>query len=276
MNSNIFSDFEIKVSIICITYNHVEYIRRAIQSFIEQKTDFKFEIIIHDDCSTDGTIDIIKEYANLYPDIIHPIYEIENQYSQGRKVIQECTIPSAKGKYFALCEGDDYWIDNMKLQRQFDFMEAHPEYTLCVHNAIRVNDQDEFIRDWIVSSVDSDVSFDEVILGGGGFLPTNSIFAPMRMINHIPSYLKEKDIDYLWQIYLSSSNKVYCFKDQMSAYRQMSKQSWTYSMKKNKVQYAEHIRHINELLVRADQETGFTNHASFQCKIIQNKDIIYL
>ena len=86
-----------------------------------QKTDFPFEILIHDDASTDGTADIIREYEAKYPDIIKPIYQTENQYSKGIKVSQVYQFPRAKGKYIALCEGDDYWTDPYKLQKQVDF-----------------------------------------------------------------------------------------------------------------------------------------------------------
>jgi len=93
-----------------------------------QKTNFPVEILIHDDASTDGTADIIREYEAQYPDIIKPIYQTENQYSKGIKISQVYQFPRAKGKYIALCEGDDYWIDPYKLQKQVDFLEANPEY----------------------------------------------------------------------------------------------------------------------------------------------------
>ena len=114
---------EILVSICCITYNHEKYIRDAIEGFLMQKTDFPFEVLIHDDASTDGTADIIREYETKYPDIIKPIYQTENQYSKGIKISATYNYPRAKGKYIALCEGDDYWIDPYKLQKQVDFLE---------------------------------------------------------------------------------------------------------------------------------------------------------
>ena len=119
------------VSICCITYNHEPYIRDAIEGFLMQKTDFPFEILIHDDASTDGTADIIREYEAKYPDIIKPIYQTENQYSKGIKVSQVYQFPRAKGKYIALCEGDDYWTDPYKLQKQVDFLEANLNCVIC-------------------------------------------------------------------------------------------------------------------------------------------------
>ena len=106
------------LSICCVTYNHKKYIRQCLDSFLMQKTNFKFEIIIHDDASTDGTADIIKEYYEKYPDIIKPIFQTENQFSQGKSISKTFIYPRIKGKYVALCEGDDYWTDPYKLQKQ--------------------------------------------------------------------------------------------------------------------------------------------------------------
>ena len=104
------------VSICCITYNHEKFIKDAIEGFLMQKTDFPIEILIHDDASTDGTTEIIKKYEKEYPDLIHAVYQTENQYSQGKKVFP-ILANQASGKYIALCEGDDYWTDPLKLQK---------------------------------------------------------------------------------------------------------------------------------------------------------------
>ena len=96
-----------------------------------------FEAIVHDDASTDGSAAIIREYAEKYPDIIKPIYETENQYSKHDGSIQRIMNEHTRGKYVALCEGDDYWIDPLKLQKQVDFLECHPDYSMCFHNAIK-------------------------------------------------------------------------------------------------------------------------------------------
>lgn len=119
------------VSICCVTYNHASYIRECLDGFMMQKTNFTFEVLIHDDASTDGTADIIKEYEIKYPGIIKPIYQIENQYSKGISPSVTFNFPRAKGKYIAMCEGDDYWTDPLKLQKQVDFLESHPDYVMC-------------------------------------------------------------------------------------------------------------------------------------------------
>lgn len=133
------SDQKPLVTVISITYNHEPYIRDCLEGFLMQKTNFPLEVIIHDDASTDHTSDIIREYYEKRPDLFHVIIERENQYSQGKSV----SIPlyeMAQGKYIALCEGDDYWTDPLKLQKQFDFIETHPDCSLCFHAIDEISD----------------------------------------------------------------------------------------------------------------------------------------
>jgi glycosyltransferase involved in cell wall biosynthesis len=127
-------DKDILVSICCITYNHAPFICQCLDGFMMQKTDFPFEVLVHDDASTDGTVDIIREYESKYPDIIKPIYQAENQYSKKIGISVTYQYPRAKGKYIALCEGDDYWTDPLKLQRQVDFLEANEDFSLVFSN----------------------------------------------------------------------------------------------------------------------------------------------
>lgn len=138
------------VSISCITYNHASYIKECIDGFLMQKTNFNFEVLIHDDHSTDGTEEIIKEYAKQYPDIIKPLFEKENQYSLGKPIGSAVwNLPRARGEYIAICEGDDYWTDPYKLQKQVDFLESHPDYGMCYTKVKRfVPKNNKFIDEW--------------------------------------------------------------------------------------------------------------------------------
>lgn len=140
-------DNQLMVTIRCLTYNHAPYIRQCLEGFVMQKTNFRFEAIVHDDASTDGTAAIIKEYADKYPDIIKPIFEIENQYSKHNGAIGRIMRENTHGKYVALCEGDDYWIDPLKLQKQVDFLESHPDYSLS-HTSIvyYLQQQHKFVK----------------------------------------------------------------------------------------------------------------------------------
>ena len=130
------------VSIHCLTFNQAPYIRQCLDGFVMQKTNFPFEAIVHDDASTDGTAEIIKEYAEKYPNIIKPILEKENQYTKiGFSGIEQLMAEKEKGKYIAICEGDDYWTDSLKLQKQVDFLESHPDYGLHYTQAYQLNQQ---------------------------------------------------------------------------------------------------------------------------------------
>jgi len=119
------------VSVVSIAYQHAPFIRQCMDSVLMQKTSFPIEYIVHDDASTDGTADIIREYEARYPDIIKAVYQTENQYSKGAKIWGEFLFPHVRGKYIATCDGDDYWTDPLKLQKQVDFLEANPDYAIC-------------------------------------------------------------------------------------------------------------------------------------------------
>ena len=133
----------ILVAIHCLVYNHEPYLRDCFEGFVMQKTNFRFVAIVHEDCSTDNSAAIIREYEAKYPDIFRPIYETENQWhktdgSLGR--IMSAAIDATGAKYIAMCEGDDYWTDPYKLQKQVDYMESHPECAVCFH-PVMVHDQ---------------------------------------------------------------------------------------------------------------------------------------
>lgn len=119
---------QIQVTIICDAFNHAPYIRNTLDHFVNQRVNFPFEILIHDDASTDGTAEIIREYAEKYPRLFTPILQTENQYSKGVPIINT-ELKKVRGKYIAFCEGDDFWPDLDKLQKQYDFLESHLEYS---------------------------------------------------------------------------------------------------------------------------------------------------
>lgn len=159
------------VSIVCTTYNHAGFIHEALDGFISQKTSFPFEIIVHDDASTDGTADIVKDYARRYPMLIKPIYQRVNQLSQGRPIDSFC-LNAARGKYIAPCEGDDYWIDEYKLETQIRYMEEHPNCTLCFTNALRLNSETgDFYRRPMLPYTKNDVA----ILDKGNVIDTRGM-----------------------------------------------------------------------------------------------------
>lgn len=222
------NNMEIMTSICCVTYNHENYIADAIESFLMQKTDFSYEILIHDDASTDRTPEIIKQYESKYPDLIKPIYQTENQYSKGARV-WDFNMDRAKGKYIAICEGDDYWMDPYKLQKQVDYMEKNPECSMCVHAAYKVNSNKRKLISHARPNRGNKVfTVDEVIKGDGGIFATNSILYPTVFRTNRPDFYENALVDdYPLAIYLALQGAVYYIDEFMSAYRVGVKNSWT-------------------------------------------------
>lgn len=220
---------KIMVSIICNTYNHKNFIESAIKSFIFQETNFKYEILIHDDASTDGTADIIREYENKYPDLIKPIYQSENQFSQKKGIMRNFQYPRVKGKYIALCEGDDCWISANKLQKQVDFMETNPECTLICHNSKRINYETgkvtiekPFDREGYVSPVD-------IIVGNPHkWVATSSLLMKKEIACELPEFYKLSRVgDYALRLHALAMGKVYYLDDIMSTYNFKIPGSWS-------------------------------------------------
>ena len=176
---------EVLLTVACAVYNHEKTIENTILGFLRQKTDFAYEVIIHDDCSTDSSLAIIRKYEQLYPDIIHVISQVQNQYSRGKKIVYDFIYPEARGKYIALCEGDDYWIDENKLQIQVDYLEAHPECMMTTHNAINRNcasGNDEIL---VYGQKSGTVGMERNILTDNGHPPTASyVFRKSVYINY--------------------------------------------------------------------------------------------
>ena len=217
------------VSICCVSYNHGKFIAKAIDGFLKQKTNFPFEILIHDDASTDSTAEITKSYEKKYPNI-HAICQSENQFSKGVSINYKYNFTRARGKYIALCEGDDYWIDECKLQKQFDYMEQNPECGLCFHNALCVDvnnnvvkksflPKNDFYKKYFVEE-NRRYSTEEMILLD--FAPTNSLFFKTADAVSLPKfYFDNLSIcgDLSYRLFFSSKTYAYYFSDKMSAYR---------------------------------------------------------
>lgn len=135
------------VSIVCTTYNHVRYIESALRGFLSQDCGFPFEILIHDDASTDGTQQVIRQWQRQYPQVIRAVLQTENQFSKGVRPF-ELLLAQARGDFVATCEGDDFWIDPAKLQRQVSFLQAHPEFSCSAHNYYHFVETALTVRPW--------------------------------------------------------------------------------------------------------------------------------
>jgi glycosyltransferase involved in cell wall biosynthesis len=132
------------ISVCIITYNHERYIRQCLEGVVMQKTNFAFEVIVGEDCSTDNTRQIVAEFEARYPDLIKPVYHTRNV--GGARNGYEFCYPKLTGKYIAICEGDDYWTDEYKLQKQVDFLEQNPDYVMCFHRVQSVDENNRFIN----------------------------------------------------------------------------------------------------------------------------------
>lgn len=232
------------VSICCITYNHEEFIRQSIESFLMQETSFPYEIIIHDDASTDGTSNIIREYESKYPGVIKPIYQTENQYSIENMLPFLSALRAAKGKYIAICEGDDYWIDPLKLHKQIAEMERHSDCAISFHPAV-IKWDDEVHDDEIICNHSKEpriFSIEDVIRGGGSsFIPTASIVFSSTVIPRILAFFAYSKHypygDYFIQILGSEMGGALYLNDIMSAYRKNVPGSYSEALEKRDPSY---------------------------------------
>lgn len=206
------------VSIRCLVYNHEPYLRQCLEGFVMQKTNFPFEAIVHDDASTDGSAAIIREYAEKYPDIIKPIYETENQYSKRDGSLRRIMDERMRGKYVATCEGDDYWIDPLKLQKQIDFMEANPEYSMCFHNAVKFYVDINKLEMFCPLSSDCDLSEHDVV--HNWYIPTASILTRADIRKERPKWVKNiYSGDYTLSLLAAMAGKIRYIHGLMSVYR---------------------------------------------------------
>ncbi len=263
---------EIVISVICNAYNHEGYIREALEGFVMQKTKVSFEILIHDDASTDKTAEIIREYEEKYPHLIKPIYQTENQYSKGVLITKTYQLPRVKGKYIAFCEGDDYWTDEYKLQKQYEAMEAHPEVDMCVHNAEMIAaSTKKVIRKFPNFSQDCILTAEQVIDGGGGYVATNSIFyrADLEKISY--AFRDFLNFDYTMQIQGALRGGMLYLKDTMSVYRYMTVGSWTVREAMNVEKAEKSWKRIAEMLRILDGETEGRYHDIIEEKILMNE-----
>ena len=203
------------ISICCITYNHVNYIRECINGFILQKTNFTFEILIFDDASTDGTDKIIKEFSSTYSNII-TFLQTENQWGKNDGFINYL-LPAAKGKYIAICEGDDYWTDHLKLQKQVDFLERNHNYVMCFHNVKILENQ--VLHDDILNckNISNKSSYNDLLCFGKYMQTCSVVFRnkiprfPINKVNHVNDYI-------LW-FWVSQFGNIYRIDEVMAVYR---------------------------------------------------------
>ena len=240
---------DIMVSIICTAYNHEKYIRKCLDGFVMQETDFLYEVLVHDDASTDTTSSIIQEYEKLYPNIIKPIYQTENQYSKGVSITRNIIFPKCRGKYIAICEGDDYWTDPNKLQKQIAALETHPDCFMCVCKAERVSEDESEIIGYCPSFpldegvIESD-GFLDIVFKEYAFHTSSYVFCASlykRYAENTPDFVRTCPVgDEAYMLYFGYAGNVYYCKDTMTCNRRGSIGGWnerTWSNRNNRKKY---------------------------------------
>ena len=251
---------EILVSVLCAAYNHENYIRAAIEGFLMQKTAFAFEVIVHDDASTDKTQAIITEYAKKYPELIIPVFQTENQYKRGVKIYQSFLYPITRGKYISLCEGDDFWIDENKLQKQVEFMSSHPECSMCYHSAKVYNVKTQKYESTMRPFHKTRILPENILFYGGGHeVPTASIMFLKEHISNIPGFALESPVgDHPLALLLSYRGRIGYIDETMSVRNLWVPDSWNtrYYDGENISRHIDHIKAMQRLLKAYDIYTG--------------------
>ena len=256
-------DKGIMVSVMLVAYNHEKFIRDAIEGILKQETKFDYEILVHDDASTDRTPVIIREYEEKYPTVIKAVYEKENQYQKGtlKKVLYTQKI---NGKYFATLDGDDYWTDADKLQKQVDFLETHEDYSMCMHNAIQKNDMTGETKLLNTFPEDGTYSQEEQVKTGLGsnFPATASYLFRTIYLKDLPELFYKADVgDYMLRQYYANCGKVYYFKKPMSVYRVAVSGSYMSNLRKDESFYNEYTLKMIDFLEHFNTYTkGKFNH----------------
>lgn len=250
------------VSVVCDTYNQKAFIGQALDSFLTQRTTFPVEIIVHDDASTDGTADIVRDYERRFPDRFRNVYRTENMYDHDPKILEHHVFPLARGKYIAICEGDDYWTSPDKLQRQIDYMEANPSCTLCIHAAALIDADGNRIGSLHPTDGDGTVPTETVIRGMGGFCPTASIVAPTHLAQNRAPFCDLTDVDDLpLQIFFASRGATYCIDEELCAYRVNAPGSWSVQQRAERVEKRVALQQKNIRMHEAfDNDTDYRYH----------------
>ena len=237
------------VSVCTITYNHEKYIREAIDSFLMQETNFPFEIVVGEDCSLDNTKKILDAYVKRYPNIIKLVSSEKNV---GANKNSQRTMSACLGEYMAACEGDDYWTDKYKLQIQIDEMKKHPEVNISFHPVYELKDARKGKVLAKHSNKNKIFSTSEVILGEGGFMPTNSLVVKKEVINNLPEWFHEEAPvgDYFIQIFGARNAGALYINKVMGIYRTNHTESWSHSLYDDKkiITYVEKMRKVMKFL----------------------------
>ena len=271
----------VAVTVYCTVYNHEKYLRQCLDSLTVQKTNFEYEIIVHDDASTDDSPKIIREYEEKFPNLFKVVYQKVNQYSQGTNIFTQFIEPILQGKYIAFCEGDDYWVDPYKLQKQYDIMEKNPDCTFAIHNVACVMEDGQATNQTlpqktIPTSKISPCDFISLI-NTYFFQLTSYFFRSDTFIEYSNSDLKKVTPagDRAMLLYASSKGNAFYLDEIMSHYRMMANGSWSNRIWHSTDKRTDHCRKMITMLQTFNQMTNYQFNEPISKRILQNKRWVY-
>ena len=252
------------VTVVCLAYNHEKWIEKCLDSILQQKTSFNFKVIVHDDCSTDGTADKLLQYRKY--DNVELILGSVNKFSLGLRGLDILKSLELLGEV-ALCEGDDYWLDPFKLQKQYDIMRKFPDISLVVHDCL-IDVGNTSHRKWIVNKGRRYFNLSDVLCTYGQFAPTASYYFSHEVLKHLPDDWKDDSSsgDSMIEILAMRLGRGYHISESMSVYRYNVQGSWTESVKndvnKHVVFYTKYLR----MLTKATKGTKIRCLPKYQIK----------
>ena len=254
------------VSVCTITYNHERFIAKAIEGVVSQKCNFRFEMVIGEDGSKDRTREIVAEYAAKYPDIIVPLFAEKNL---GAKANATNSLMNCRGKYIAFLEGDDYWTDPTKLQRQFDFMEANPDYTLCFTRVDVIDNEGNEAPSPYPPITQEDFSLEDVVMTEKSFIPTPTMFFRNIFPRPLPDfYVNAMSGDIAMHLLLGDKGKIRCLPGKTGIYREHPG-GITKTEKLKKEAYGE----LFKLFISANEYFKFRHDKLIRARLLQMSKI---
>ncbi len=257
-----------------ITYMHEPFIRDCIEGILMQKTTFPVEVVIHDDASTDKTAEIVREYQAKHPQLVKAICQKENQYSKpGKGTIQEDINKLIRGKYIALCEGDDYWTDPLKLQKQVEFMEGHKDCTMCFHAAKVIHvDEHNKITHKRPQIGNKEFTVQEIITAGPGLFPTASAIARRSVLVDLPAWYNMAPMgNFPYILNCAVRGRIWYLDEVMSVYHRGTPNSWTNTVLKNKKKSIDHAVGVIEFLNIFNKMTDYKYNSEITLAVEQRE-----
>lgn len=255
------------IAIICTAYNHGKYIAKTLEGFINQTTDLSYIVYVHDDASTDDTADIIRSYEIRFPNIIKAIYQLENQHSKKIDIVATYIEPIVNARYIAYCEGDDYWTDSLKLQKQYERMESNSSCRMCVHSVCEVDESGNItgktypsfkLKEGVISS------YDFIKMCESYSFQTSSYFFRAEdwhvYVSNPPDFKKGVDVgDECMLLYYGNLGGVYYINSNMSCYRRGVPTSWSERIG-NPNNEEPFIAHHKKMIAMLKKYNNYTNN----------------